>query len=314
MIDDLWRQLREHGPDAALAVTPTTAEAAGYLALVAYSAGRRDIALRQMALAARLAPADPVFGAAAAYLARMQSAGAQAVYAAGDAFGAFIRGGGNVPLYRAVSAALAAVYRETGPARLLDIGAGDGLALLPALTADIVELTIVEPSTAMLARTEAALRARGVNCTAFAETLQAFSAHAAGHWEVIEATWSLQSLAPPERAALLPWLRAHGDRLVIAEFDVPEVADLFAPAHVASVFARYRTGLAEYGAERELVAQGFLMPVMLGYFDQTAARVNFEQPIAAWVAQLRAAGFAQVQTQLLDRYWWAPAYVIDARA
>jgi len=64
--------------------------------------------------------------------------------------------------------------------------------------------------------------------------------------------------------------------------------------------------------ERDLVAQGFLMPVMFGYFDPTAARTNYEQPLQAWVVQLQAAGFCQVSPRLLCPCWWAPAYLLDA--
>ncbi len=75
-------------------------------------------------------------------------------------FAAFIRGGGNVPLYRETSAALAGQYPEA-PFDLLDIGAGDGLALLPALTPAVGEVTVAEPAAPLLGRCSAALSARG---------------------------------------------------------------------------------------------------------------------------------------------------------
>ena len=49
------------------------------------------------------------------------------------AFEIFIRAGGNPPLYTAVSGALARLYEQLGVRCLLDIGVGDGMALLPAL-------------------------------------------------------------------------------------------------------------------------------------------------------------------------------------
>ena len=55
------------------------------------------------------------------------------------------------------------------------------------------------------------------------------------------------------------------------------------------------------------------MPVMFGYFDQTVARANYEQPIDAWMEELRQAGFTQVDKRPLFNYWWAPAYLVDAR-
>src|SRR5204863_8028536 len=48
---------------------------------------------------------------------------------------AFIDGGGNVGLYEAVSAALARLSADVRPSRLLDVGCGDGRALVPALVA-----------------------------------------------------------------------------------------------------------------------------------------------------------------------------------
>lgn len=77
------------------------------------------------------------------------------VYTSPAAFEAFIRGGGNVPLYERVSAELASHY---GPDvhSLLDIGSGDGHALFPALAATahphaLKRLTLLEPAGALLA-------------------------------------------------------------------------------------------------------------------------------------------------------------------
>jgi hypothetical protein len=88
---------------------------------------------------------------------------------------------------------------------------------------------------------------------------------------------------------------------------------MYAPERAEYVVAHYEQGLAEYAGDGGLVAQSFLMPVLFGYFDQTAARTNYEQPIAEWVSQLRTAGFANTTTEPIYDYWWAPAYLIDAR-
>jgi hypothetical protein len=128
--------------------------------------------------------------------------------------------------------------------------------------------------------------------------------------DIAQATFSLQSLPPAERARVWPWLARHARRLLLVEFDVPEHA-AFSARRVAHVLDRYRRGLAEHAAE-PLVVQGFLMPVMLGYFDPTAARTNHEQALESWVAELRAGGFSSVRTQVLDEYWWAPAVLFDA--
>lgn len=258
-------------------------------------------------------PTSQLYREAARYLARVASEGKAGVYVSGEAFAAFIRGGGNLPLYAATSTALRAVYAEY-PAglSLLDVGVGDGMALLPAIDAHVQRLDLVEPSAAMLAQTCSALDARGIAYRAFAGSLQDFAASAGEHWDLIEATFSLQSLQPPERPVMLAWLRAHADRLLIAEFDVPHFASDEDPARLAHFVARYERGLNEYADDNSLVAQGFLMPIFFGYFDHSSARTNYEQPLDAWEQELRAAGFGTVERRPLYDYWWAPAYLINA--
>jgi hypothetical protein len=149
---------------------------------------------------------------------------------------------------------------------------------------------------------------------AFQGTLQAFAEHAGlqRHWEIAQATFSLQNLPVRERAAALRWLRNVTERALIVEFDVPRFPGMFAPEHFDYVVQRYEVGLTEYVDDVCEVAQGFLMPVMCGYFDPTQSRVNYEQPAEDWAAQLRDAGFASVSCQSLDAYWWATAVLIDA--
>lgn len=268
------------------------------------------------AAAARAAAADPasrLAREAAAYLARVSSEGKANVYMSGEAFGVFIREGGNVPLYQAVSAALREVYAEYTNASLLEIGVGDGLALLPALTPSIHRVDLVEPSAALLVGVSEALETRGIPYRAFNGTIQAFAKSRSGHWDIAQATFSLQSLPPAERPATLAWLREHAERLLIAEFDVPARGEGLDPARIAHFAERYEQGLAEYDGPDNLVAQGFLMPVFFGYFDPSAARTNYEQPIAAWEDDLRAAGFTNVARRHLYDYWWATAYLLDAK-
>ena len=57
---------------------------------------------------------------------------------------------------------------------------------------------------------------------------------------------------------LRSWLRAHCRRLLIAEFDVPDFAEQFAPARATYVSERFAQGVAEYADDGGLVAQGFL--------------------------------------------------------
>jgi hypothetical protein len=171
---------------------------------------------------------------------------------------------------------------------------------------------LVEPSTPMLAQAHAALEARGIAHAAFNGTIQAFT-EKGGIWDLAQATFSLQSLDPISRIIMLAWLRKRCARLLIAEFDVPGLGELYEPERMAHFTARYEQGLAEYADDGGYVAQGFLMPVFFGYFDRSAARANYEQPIAAWEANLRAAGFALIERRPIYDYWWAPAYLLDAR-
>ncbi|MBN2305983.1 MAG: class I SAM-dependent methyltransferase [Anaerolineae bacterium] len=280
-------------------------------ALLAFGANDIAQALASARAAARLEPGNRVFTQAVTYLERVQAEGKANVYVDGEAFAAFIRGGGNVGLYAAASARLRTIYQDYTTFSLLDIGVGDGLALLPALTMGITRLDLIEPSEAMLGRTTAALDGWNLRYSAHQTTIQAFMAREiTDSWDVIQATWSLQNIPPDERPAVFVWLRAHGQRVLIAEFDVPDFPDMYAPERVRYVVDRYARGLAEY--EGDQVAQGFLMPVMFGYFDQTAARTNWEYPVQTWIAGLNAAGFARVQAHKLYEYFWADAYLIDA--
>ncbi len=268
------------------------------------------------AAAARAAAADPtsrLAREAAAYLERVVDEGKAGVYVSGEAFGAFIREGGNVPLYQAVSAALRDAYAEHRDASLLDIGVGDGLALLPALTPNIHRVDLVEPSAALLVGVSEALETRGIIYHAFNGTIQAFAKGHSGPWDVAQATFSLHTLPPEERRATLAWLRGRVGRLLIAEFDVPALGEGLEPARVAHFAERYEIGLAEYAGPDDPVAQGFLMPVFFGYFDRGVDRVTYEQPIDDWEADLRAAGFSSVARRHLYDYWWASAYLLDAR-
>jgi ubiquinone/menaquinone biosynthesis C-methylase UbiE len=281
-----------------------------------YANGQYTEAAELAATAAASEPENAVYAAGVAYLQRVMNDGKANVYVSGEGFAAFIRGGGNIGLYQATSAALRSVYNEYNHLSLLDIGVGDGLALLPALTSAVQHLTLVEPSAAMLAKTEAALKEREQGYHSFGATIQSFMTldhQQPQHWDVAQATYSLHNLPPGERERVLHWLRSVVDRLLIVEFDVPP---LFDDPHtkdcVDYVVERYRLGLQEY-ENNESVIQGFLMPVMFGYFDQGALRSTYEQPVDTWHHNLIEAGFPTVSVQPLFPYWWATAYILDAK-
>lgn len=312
-LEQLWAIYTEKGYSAVEAVPLGDALDRFYRALLAFGEQAFEQAALYCRQAADLEPDNLVFAQAATFLGRVVCEGRQDVYLSAEGFAAFIRGGGNVALYRATSAALKNVYLRSATISLLDIGVGDGLALLPALTDNIRQLDLLEPSQAMLANVSSALNERRVKHRAIEATLQAFAREHGGRWDLVQATFSLQSIPTEERLPLLKWLRDHADRLLVAEFDVPSFAGMYAPERVRYIVERYQQGLAEYAEDQELVAQSFLMPVMLGYFDRTAQRTNYEQSLEEWVAQLREAGFKTVHATLLFPYWWAPVYLIDAR-
>lgn len=312
-LDPLWQRYQAAGYKGACSLPLSTALDYFYLAVLAFGEDDFAGAVAGAKQAVRLQPDSRLFSQSVTYLERVASQGKAGVYVDGSAFAAFIRGGGNVGLYAAASSALRAVYHEYPALSLLDIGVGDGLALLSALTDNVTPLDLIEPSAAMLAQTTSALDARGIRYQAANSTLQEFMSRQAGPWDVIQATWSLQSIPPAERPPVLSWMRQHGQRVLIAEFDVPDFAAMYGPDRVQYVAEHFERGLAEYEQDREGVAQGFLMPVMFGYFDRTAARTNWEGTIQGWVDTLRAAGFRQVQKRRLFAYFWADAYLIDAR-
>jgi hypothetical protein len=241
-------------------------------------------------------------------LAEKQEANA---YDAPRAFEAFIRGGGNVALYRAVSGALSRAYDRHRPERLIDIGAGDGMALLPALAAAAHpprQVDVVEPNVAMFTTLAAGLSLHA----GYNQGLESFVAGlgADDHWELAQATFALQSIPPDARKPALRALTSHVDRLVIVEFDVPAFPDK-SVALYESLARRYELAAHVQGEHAELVASGFLAPMLLGQL-RAQSPSNWEQPAIAWVDELLAIGFRTVDVEHLHDYSWAPAVLITA--
>lgn len=239
----------------------------------------------------------------AALRAHLAADGDGRVYDQPAAFTAFIRGGGNVGLYEAVSAALAGLYKRHDVATLVDIGCGDGRAVVPAVAGLDLSVTLVEPSAALLSsvRLDGAVL---VNTDA-----ASFVAGLDGRFDLAESTFALHTLPYDERSAVLTGLRSHVSRLVVAEFDVPgEPLE-----HLGFLADTYERGLAEYESDRELVAQGFLMPVLVGQLAPGARRSTFEQPADAWARQVRECGYRDVVVEPLFDYWSSPAFLLTAR-
>jgi len=230
------------------------------------------------------------------------------VYDDPAAFQAFIGGGGNVELYHAVSAALTGLYDRHRPARVLDIGSGDGRAVRPALAASVhspAELTLVEPAEALARK----LSGGSVHTTSIQSYLAGLAEDAA--FDLIESTFALHALAPDERDGVLADLAHRGGVLALAEFDVPAL-DHGSEAHLEFLAESYARGLAEYDGDRDLVAAGFLMPVLTGQLAPGAVRSTWEQPAECWAEQVERAGFTEVQLAPLADYWWSPAFLLTA--
>eukprot|EP01116_Phalansterium_solitarium_P006016 TRINITY_DN18324_c0_g1_i1.p1 TRINITY_DN18324_c0_g1~~TRINITY_DN18324_c0_g1_i1.p1 ORF type:complete len:317 (+),score=94.96 TRINITY_DN18324_c0_g1_i1:92-1042(+) len=292
------------------------------LCLVSYGEGDRATALDWAAEAVQFDPAKPLYAHAHRYLQHQQTRSEDAgVYDSPQAFTAFINGGSNVPLYEAVSAALRAEYAAAaGPLRLLDIGVGSGRALLPALHERVAHVDLVEPSPLLeeciekIAQHSVGVKAHPVKIEEFMQ--QSFDADAGRRWDVAQSSFALQSLPASERAVVLRWIRQHAHRLLLVEFDVGAAFERsrYDPARVQFVSDALSLGIDDYAtsADIELVSQGFLMPVMFGYFDKTKARTNYEQPLTAWLDELRAAGFTSLEHRVVCPYWWSPVFMIVA--
>lgn len=242
----------------------------------------------------------------------LDGAGDGRVYDRPAAFRAFIRGGGNVRLYDAVSAALVQRYRRFDVRSLVDIGCGDGRALVPALAASgrTPAVTLVEPSP-LLAEARNALRDYGGTVTACATDATSFTTGPIGDFDLAQSTFALHALPPAEREAMLTALHGHVRHLVLAEFDWPAHPP-GSTEHLTFLADSYEQGLAEYDADRDLVAQGFLMPVLTGQLTPGATRSTWEQPAAAWADQLARCGYRDIVVEPLCGYWSSPAFVLTA--
>jgi hypothetical protein len=119
-------------------------------------------------------------------------------------------------------------------------------------------------------------------------------------------------LPPEERRPVLSGLWSRAKRLVVIEFDVPDLARK-SNDHLRFLVDRYEAGLAEY-ADDPLVADGFLLPVLIGQVAPDAPRATWEQPAARWADELESAGFRITHRETLHHYWWAPACAIHAAA
>jgi hypothetical protein len=241
----------------------------------------------------------------------LRRGGARNAYDEPRAFETFVRGGGNVPLYASVSSELARQYDALRPDTLLDIGAGDGMALVPAVAASESapgRIDVVEPNEGLLST----LRASLPSARAHRQTLERFVAGMgdSDRWNLAQATFALQSIEPKARGNALATLAGHVDRLLIVEFDVPRLMPGTAE-HYASLADRYERAASEYGGDAELVAGGFLAPMLLGQL-RSIVPSNYEQPAEAWAAELQEAGYRVTAQSDVHEYSWSMAFCMTA--
>lgn len=265
--------------------------------------------------AERAADAGSLLGVAlSTYL---RTAHRHGVYDQPAAFEAFINGGGNVALYHVASATLASAYAPG--MSLLDIGCGNGRALVPALQSAGTNLPaavdLVEPGAELLQHCVASITgaALPIRVTGWQLGLTDFllTAPATQRWHLAQSTFALQSIEPAQRATALAALATRVDRLILIDFDMPDHRP-GGTAQRSYLAVRYEQGLAEYDEDRDLVAQGFLMPVLAGQLSADTPRTNWEHPVADWIEQVTAAGFSGVEVQQVADYWSGPAFVLVA--
>lgn len=235
------------------------------------------------------------------------------VYVGTEALTRFISGGSNRRLYAALEAELHARHLARPPAALLDLGCGDGRVTRSVLVDGTQSVDLVEPSAALLELAVDAFADGPWTCRGHTADAAAFFAGAglAGRWDAVQSTFALHTMPPDERADVLAAIAARTGRLLVAEFDVPDFED-GSRAHADYVAERYERGLQEYPGD-DVVAQGFLLPVLIGQFAPDTIRHTFEQSADRWVRELRAAGFTDVSVAPLAPYWWADAVLLDAR-
>jgi hypothetical protein len=296
-----------------------------YQTILHYAESDMDAAV---AAAQSIAGEGELYAQAARWLAKVAQGGETGAYLDADAFAAFIRGGGNIALYDAVESLVAAAWDDYRPATILDIGPGDGKVITGALRRTRLQpratFDLVEPAVNLLPKAvdQISHHAPQVEIRGFNGTIQSFMAKvpATARWDLCQATWSMQNLSPTERAPLLRWLRERCATLLIAEFDVQtEMYPLLSPERIRLIHDKYVAGIAEYTGKmgpalEERVKQGFLMPILFGYFRSGAGRSTCEQTIGQWMDDIEASGFRDVQRKLIYPYWWADAYLLIAQA
>ena len=302
-----------------------TVNQAFYETICHYAEGDLGEAIRA---AQSIAGQGELYVQAVRWLEQVAQSSRTGAYQDADAFETFIRSGGNMAMYAALERMVATAWDTYHPTTILDIGSGDGRLISGVLRytqlRSLPALNLVEPSGSLLARAleqlsrhDPPVKTQGLN-----RTIQDLmdEAPSTAHWDLCQATWSLHNLASDERALLFRWLRDRCSILLVAEFDVQaEAYPLLSWERIRLIHDRYLVGVAVYTghmdpALEERVKQGFLMPILFGYFRSDSSRSTYEQTIGSWSAEIQAGGFGPPKQQLIYHYWWADAFLLTAHS
>eukprot|EP01126_Amoeba_proteus_P005945 TRINITY_DN12054_c0_g2_i13.p1 TRINITY_DN12054_c0_g2~~TRINITY_DN12054_c0_g2_i13.p1 ORF type:complete len:362 (-),score=63.11 TRINITY_DN12054_c0_g2_i13:77-1162(-) len=231
---------------------------------------------------------------------------------------------------------------------ILDIGTGAGHALVPALGSFLgrcrsrnfkvqIDLTLIEPFHAMLQEAVRELDQvveefqgyHTVRYETYEMTFQNFckvfctteATTTLKKWDVVQASFSFQYVPVEIRTECVSWIRNRSKQFILVEFDTPDLV-FCAPQTCQYLFQRNLIGLSEYTENRELVAQGFLIPVLISNFvakDSKTTTTATETSTASWERLLFEVYFPERDwenekgnfVQFLFDYWWAKCNVVS---
>jgi hypothetical protein len=142
--------------------------------------------------------------------------------------------------------------------KILDFGVGAGHALLPSLkrllssssfsqNKTTVQLTLVEPSATMLAKTTCALEKLNeefpyISFETFEGTLQDYIHKGVEErWDVVQTSFCFHYVPRKERHEVLNWIAQHATTFCMYEFDVP-ILPFASPEAATSLKGRYEKG------------------------------------------------------------------------
>ena len=278
-------------------------------ALLAISHSDRAAAISAVEKVTMTEPNNSLASALHRYLNQAKVTG---VYEEPSSFEEFIDNGTNPALYTSTTEHLAELHRGARPSSVLDIGCGDGRVASGVLAEGIETIDLVEPSNELLTLAQGRANWRPAQVRAHNTTVQPFltQLEPTSRFDLVQSTFALHSIPPTERSAVLGGLARHTDYVVLVEFDVPPFEDR-SLEHAIYAVDRYQIGVSEY-RDHQSVIDGFLMPVLVSQFDPAQMRHTFEGPAKGWTEDFEGAGFS-VTLSWLTNYWWAPAFVLEAR-